>query len=254
MLPPSALSALTDTIRSLSLPDESIRQRVRQIHADVLAHSRYIREPDFAAIHPWDLEFLFGSYDGRFLGGLCRRALEGRAIRFRLSSRMTQAGGKTTRFRTPAGIVSYEISIGSSMLFDGFGTMDRRITVCGLECENRLEALQRIFEHEFVHLAELLCWENSDCTAARFQDIAQRFFLHRAHTHNLITRQERAAASGIRPGSPVAFIYQGRRLTGRANRITKRVTVLVEDPDGPRYSDGLRYKTYYVPIEHLEPV
>ena len=140
------------------------------------------------------------------------------------------------------------------MLFDGFGKMHRRITVCGLDCENRLEALQRIFEHEVVHLAEQLCWENSDCAATRFQDIAKRFFLHRAHTHNLVTRRERAALSGIGLGSRVAFLFEGRRLTGRVNRITKRATVLVEDTEGQKYSDGLRYKTYYVPIVHLELV
>jgi hypothetical protein len=39
---------------------------------------------------------------------------------------------------------------------------------------------------------------------------------------------------------------------GRVNRITKRATVLVEDPDGVKYSNGLRYRTYYVPIACLE--
>ena len=253
MILASALSALTDTVDSLRLPSELIRQRVCQIRQDVLANSRYIREPNFTVIHPRDLEFLLGAYDERFFGGLCQRALDGRTIRFRLSPRMTRAGGKTTRFRTQAGRVSYEISIASSMLFDAFGKMDRRITVCGLDCENRLEALQRIFEHEVVHLAEQLCWEHSDCAAARFQEIAQRFFLHRAHTHDLVTRRELAAASGIRLGSRVAFVFEGRRLTGRVNRITKRATVLVEDSEGQKYSDGLRYKTYYVPIADLCP-
>ena len=42
------------------------------------------------------------------------------------------------------------------------------------------------------------------------------------------------------------------RLAGRVNRITKRATVLVEDIGGQPYSDGLRYKIYYVPIAHLE--
>jgi hypothetical protein len=47
--------------------------------------------------------------------------------------------------------------------------------------------------------------------------------------------------------------FEGRRLTGRVNRITKRATVLVEDSEGQKYSDGLRYKTYYVPIADLCP-
>ena len=167
---------------------------------------------------------------------------------------MTHAGRKTTQYRSYDGQVSYEIAIAVSMLFDGFGATDRRITVCGLECKDRLEALQRTFEHEIVHLAEQLCWGSSDCKAMRFQDIAARLFQHRAHTHDLITRQERAAQSGIRLGSLVSFTFEGSLLVGRVNRITKRATVLVEDPGGRKYSDGLQYKTYYVPITWLKPV
>jgi len=245
---------LTDTVISFRLPEELIQQRVHQIHQDVLAHSRHIREADFTAIHPRDLHYLFGAYDERFFAGFCQRALDGRKIRFRLSPRMSKAGGKTARFTTRTGEVSYEIAVASSMLFDGFGKRDRRISVCGLECQNRLEALQRIFEHEMVHLIEQLCWDSSDCAAARFQDIAKRFFLHRAHTHDLVTRRERAAEWGIRLGSWVTFEFEGRRLKGRVNRITKRATVLVEGAEGQQYSDGLRYKTYYVPIARMEPV
>ena len=102
-----------------------------------------------------------------------------------------------------------------------------------------------------VHLIEQLCWQTSNCAAPRFQDIARRHFLHRAHTHKLITRRERAAQSGIRVGSRVTFLFEGRPLTGRVNRLTKRATVLVEDPEGERFSDGRRYRKYYVPIVHL---
>lgn len=246
---------LAETLLSLQLPEESIRQRLHQIHQDARESSRHLREPNFTGIHSLDLEFLFRAYDERFFGGLCRQTLADRKLGFRLAPRMTRTGGTTTRFRDRAtGAVSYEIAIAIGVLFDSFREGDRRIAVCGLECEDRLEGLQRVFEHELVHLAEQLCWEISDCKAARFQEIAGRLFLHRAHTHSLITRQERAAQSGIRPGSRVAFAFEGSRLTGRVNRITKRATVLVEDGSGVRYSDGLRYKTYYVPISSLEPL
>jgi len=68
MTPSPALSKspLADTILFTRLPEESIQQLVRQIQQDVLAHSRYLREPDFRAIHPHDLQFLFGAYDERF--------------------------------------------------------------------------------------------------------------------------------------------------------------------------------------------
>ena len=244
----SAPGTLVDRVLSLRLPEESIRQQLQAIQRDLLAQSRYIREANFTSIHPHDLEFLFDAYDGRFLGALGRQALNGRRLDFGLSNRMTISGGITRRIRLRTGEVRFEIAIASGMLFDGFKQTDRRATACGVECESRLDALQRIFEHELIHLTEHLCWESSNCAAARFQEIAARIFLHRAHTHDLITRRELAAESGIRRGSPVSFEFEGRRLSGRVIRITKRATVLVEDAQGPRYTDGKHYKTYYVPL------
>jgi hypothetical protein len=252
MTPASARTNLADAVLSFQATEDAIQRNACQIHQTVLERSRYIRAANYTVIHPEDLELLFKAYDEVFFGGLCRRALDGRKLRFRLSPRMTKSGGTTARFVTAAGETFYEITVASSMLFEGFGQTDRRITVCGLDCENRLEALQRIFEHEMVHLIEQLCWQSSNCAAPRFQDIARRHFLHRAHTHKLITRRERAAQSGIRVGSRVTFLFEGRQLTGRVNRLTKRATVLVEDPQGERFSDGQRYRRYYVPIVYLK--
>jgi hypothetical protein len=167
---------------------------------------------------------------------------------------MTTAGGKTTRLRARSGQVSFEIAIACSLLFDAFRSEDRDISVCGLPCDDRLQALQRIFEHELVHLTELLCFEHSNCGAPRFHEIAARSFAHRAHTHQLITRREQAVNAGLQPGAQVTFLVDGTLVTGRVNRITKRATVLVPDPNGEPYADGHRYRTYYVPIPYLRPV
>jgi len=248
----SARSALTEVVLSFSQPEEFIQQRVNEIRQDLLVRSQHVREPDFTRVHTEDLQFLFRAYDERFCGGLCQRALDGHRITFRLSQRMTRTGGTTTRvLNAKTGDASYEIAIAVGLLFDGFRETDRRITVSGLGCGNRLEGLQRIFEHEIVHLIEFLCWESSNCAAVRFQNIARRLFLHRAHTHHLVTRLERASDSGIRPGSRVTFVFQSHRLVGSVSRITKRATVLVEDAAGRVYSDGRRYKVYYVPIAWL---
>jgi hypothetical protein len=59
---------------------------------------------------------------------------------------------------------------------------------------------------------------------------------------------------GVRPGRRVRFRFHGRELAGIVNRITRRATVLVEDPKGEPFSDGRRYLTYYVPPEMLKPV
>jgi len=57
---------------------------------------------------------------------------------------------------------------------------------------------------------------------------------------------------GIRVGSRVRFEFEGQQLEGRVNRITQRATVLVEHTEGARYSDGRRYRKYYVPLGSLE--
>jgi hypothetical protein len=251
MIQSPIVTNLAEAISTFREPDATIQSLLSDIHVDVLRRSKHIRQPNFTSIHTGDLEFLFQVYDERFFGNQCRSALNGSRIRFRLSRRMTSAGGATTRLLWDKGETGYEIAIATSLLFDSLRAGDRPITVAGVECHSRLEALQRIFEHELIHLAEQLCWQKSDCSAARFQNIAARYFLHRAHTHNMVTRKERAASAGLRIGSRVSFIFEGRQLTGRLNRITKRATVLVEDPNGTAFSDGLRYKTYYVPLALL---
>ena len=80
---------------------------------------------------------------------------------------MSRVGGTTTRFRKTTGEIRYEIAISCGLLFDSFKPGDRPITASGVECFSRLEALQRIFEHETVHLAEYLAWNTSNCSADR---------------------------------------------------------------------------------------
>ena len=124
----------------------------------------------------------------------------------------------------------------------------------GIECRDRLEALQRILEHELVHLIEFILWQQSSCSAARFQSVANRFFSHTEHTHQLITPRERAFAKfGLKAGSRVSFRVDGQHYVGIVNRITKRATVLVEDSRGTRYTDGKRYAKFYVPVGQLKP-
>jgi hypothetical protein len=214
---------------------------------------------NFRAFHPDDLEYMFREYDQRFLGGACHAALDGRRLSFRLSPRLTKAGGLTTwkTFRNTLSGDSreeFQISVSSHLLFQTFRGEERMIKVTGLPCESRLEAMQRIVEHEMIHLCERLAWNESSCRGPRFQEIAHRLFGHLEHTHQLVTTAEVAHASlGIRPGSKVSFDFEGCKLHGIVNRITKRVTVLVPDPNGRPYSDGKRYRRFYVPLAALSP-
>ena len=231
---------------------ERINAWTREIGQELVTASSRISGPNFTAIHTDDLAFLLDAYDRRFLKGFVRRRLAAEALVFRLSSRMTRTGGKTTRRPRADGGADYEIAISTEILFNGFADDDPRVSVAGIPCANRLEALQRIFEHEIVHLVEFLRTGDSKCGALPFQELAYRLFRHRNHTHKLITRAERAAQHGIRVGSRVSFSHRGKRVAGRVNRITKRATVLVEDPQGERYSDGKRYRKHYVPLVALE--
>jgi len=237
------------------LPD-TIAERNAAIRAELLARSQYIRAPNFQIIHHTDLELLFDGYDAAFFQGALRKALGSVPLYFSLSKKMTRAGGRTRRTvdrnRVP---LDHDITISSTILFNCFEDDHRAITVCGKPCSDRLAALQRILEHEITHMAEYLTWNATDCSAPRFRAIAMSTFGHTEHTHSLITPKESAFAQhGIRPGIMVRFNSNGILYTGHVNRVTRRATVLVEDPRGKRYSNGKHYLKFLVPVEYLEAV
>lgn len=249
---------LHEFVRSRKVAEEAISRQTRQIYEAVLSTSPYLTTGNFKSFHPNDLELLFKEYDQRFLEGHCREQLGDHVLRFRISKRMTRAAGSATRYtpRRGPGRPYFEIAVSSTLLFQCFGDDDHRpITVSGIACRDRLEALQRVFEHEVVHLVEMLLWDKSSCKASRFQNIACGFFGHTEHTHELITPKERAFVKyRLHPGCRVRFRFEDAEHVGTLNRITKRATVLVEDPNGVRYSDGKRYAKFYVPVGMLEKV
>lgn len=235
---------------------DSVARNLDIVGRETLRRSRWTTSPDFDVFHPEDLGNLFELYDEHVFGGRCRQLLGTTPLKFRISGRMTSAGGKTTRFsrRGVPGSEFYEITVAGSLLYDSFDKESRQIRVCGCECRTTLEALQRIMEHEITHLIELLLWRVSSCAQSRFQSISRRFFGHLDYRHALITPREQARDVGIRVGVPVRFTYDGRTFTGIVNRVTKRATVLVEDPRGRPFSDGKRYQIYYIPIQQLEMI
>lgn len=236
---------------------EQISDQTDSIFTTILNQSKTIVKPNFESISSNDLSLLFRLYDQMFFGDFCRKNLGNSPLNFRVSSRMTRAGGKTSRtiYRDQPNCPVYEITVSSTLLFDTFDDVERTILVTGSECKNRLQALQRIFEHEMVHLIEMLLWNKSSCSQKRFQSIAARFFNHSDYQHQLVTPRERALKiHGVKQGSLVQFEFEGTRYQGVVNRITKRATVLVEDRKGRRYSDGKRYSKFYIPLESLKPI
>jgi hypothetical protein len=253
------LKALENLVRSTSCTKEEIASKVKRIYGVTLGRSRYIRCGSFAAISGDDLKLLFELYDSEFFGGLLDVLLTRngrRRLFFRVSRKLTRSGGKTTRMRRRADSQSdtvYEIAISSTLLFQTFADVDRPVTVNGVLCRDRLEALQRVFEHELIHLVESVLWGESSCSAPRFRSMARQLFAHTEVTHQLVTQRERAEKNfGIRLGDRVTFRFDGQHYTGIVNRITKRATVLVESDRGRPYSDGKRYDKFYVPLALLE--
>lgn len=241
---------------------DEIAARDTAIYDAMLRDSPRIRQGNFTVIASDDIERLFGLYDQHYFDGWLSKATAERAdlpLVFRLSSTMTRAGGKTIRRRQRDRdhrlITGYEIAIASRMLFMTFRDMSRPVVVCGMECTDRLQALQRIMEHEIIHLIELLMWERSSCSKDRFRALAKNLFGHTGTTHALVTPREHAAVRhDIRVGQQVQFEFDGVRHTGTVNRIHHRATVLVPSDKGIRYSDGKTYLKFYVPLEMLKAV
>ncbi len=239
------------------VPHTEWLRRTELIKEQLLRSSKHVVTPNFTTIHTNDLVHAAELYEEFFFDRLCLSTARQHGLRFRLSSRMTSAGGKTTRVVWPATFTrkaktEYEIAISTSLLFQTFQDHNNPVKVCGVSCSTRLDAMLRIMEHELIHLAEMLAWYDSDCSASRFQNIAYRMFHHTEHKHQLTTQHDRAKTLfNIRVGSQVEFILDGKVFRGLVNRITRRATVLVESPDGAMFSDGKRYTKFYVPLTQL---
>jgi hypothetical protein len=246
---------LLQIVETTTADDSQIAVATAQIRAAILSQSRYIDAANFSRIHPSDLEFLFSQYDAAFFAGKVKASLGATPLHFKLSRRMTSAGGKTVRYTDrQSGSRHFEIGVSTTILFGCFHDVDHRpVTASGIVCQDRLDALQRVMEHEMVHLIEMLLWDESSCARSRFQSITRRFFGHTENMHQLITPRERAIVKfGIRPGMKVRFRFEGAERTGIVNRISKRATVLVEDDRGQRYTNGKHYAKFYVPVQSLE--
>lgn len=236
--------------------NDEIRRSQQRVYETCRACRPNLADPNFHRFSEPDLRFLFQAIDDGVFQSLITQNLKASAhpLSFRISRRMTNSGGTTT-MRTENGSKkrSFEIAISATLLFSSFADdPSKAIIVTGIPCTNRLQALQRIMEHEIVHLIEMLLWNDSSCHKPRFKNIVKRFFGHRESHHQLLRPQDVARIhQNIRPGDWVTFSFENRKLIGRVNRITKRATVLVPDPHGTRYSDGRHYRKFYVPVKAL---
>ncbi|GAB5516405.1 MAG: hypothetical protein Rhob2KO_41300 [Rhodopirellula baltica] len=252
------LFALAEFLQTRRPDPKRIPVVQREIHAEVLGLSRTIDRPNFKRVGRDDLVRLIHLLDESLFEGRVLPVAKAEGLEFSFSSRMTSAAGKlVTHYPNGKrnGPRRFEMILSSTLLFQTFEDVDRPVTVTGRRCKDRLEAMQRVAEHEMTHLVEMLIWNAGNCNQKRFQSIARSFFGHTDYQHDLITQRERAATKfNIRVGDRVAFRDGTRRVVGRVNRITRRATVLVNDPKGELFSNGERYVRYYVPLEKLSLV
>jgi hypothetical protein len=252
------LSKLAGEVALRKFPTAQIHCWQREIHEQTLRLSRSIDRPNFTRVGRDDLARMIRMYDDRFFGGKILPTAEAEGLSFGLSSRMTRVAGKLVTHYPDGnhdGQRQFELVISSTLLFQTFEDAGQAVEVTGRICRDRLEAMQRVAEHEMIHLVEMMIWNEGTCSQSRFQSIAHRYFGHTDYRHALITQRERAAMKfDIRVGDQVSFKYDNKLLTGRVNRITRRATILVPSADGERFSDGGRYQRYYVPLEMLKKV
>jgi hypothetical protein len=250
------LSRLAKEVEARTFEREQIDLWQREIHEQTLLLSRSIDRPNFSRVGRDDLVRMICMYDERFFGGKILPAAQAEGLSFGLSSRMTRVAGKLVTHYPDGnheGRRQFELVLSSTLLFQTFEDVARTVEVTGRQCGDRLEAMQRVAEHELVHLVEMLIWNDGNCSESRFQSIAHRYFAHTDYRHDLITQRERALHKfNIRVGDQVKFAHDGKVLTGRVNRITRRATVLVPHSSGDKFSDGGRYLRFYVPLEKLQ--
>lgn len=250
---------LLKTASSFSPSPAQVIDLRRAISNHMLGTSRHLRESNFQAIGREDLAEMFVVYDELFFARHFGEFFDSMSngLTFRLSKRMTSAGGMTTYRRddlTAGPLRSFEIVISTTLLFNT--EFDKcLIRVGGVPTDSRLDALQRIFEHELVHLLELCLWDNSSCSKSRFRQMIRQFFGHTESNHQLLTPAETAKTDfGIKVGDSVEFWHESKRLRGFVNRVNKRATVLVASKKGEAYDDGQQYVRFYVPVDELAKV
>lgn len=262
--PAPASAAIARRLAELRIPPDEVAVKVRAIYERVLLDSPRIRTGNFTQIAASDLALLFDLYDEQFFTGGLRQLVAGTGapLNFDLSARLTRSAGLTKRFSPsprkggpPPPPSRFEIALSTTLLFQTFQDVERTVRVNGLVCGDRLEAAQRVFEHELLHLLEMLVWTESDCNADRFKSLAWNYFAHTQTRHDLVTQQERAQSKfDVRVGDRVSFTFEGVPYLGVVNRITRRATVLVESERGVLYGDGKLYLKFYIPLPMLQKV
>ena len=162
-------------------PIAEIERSRQDVRAIVTEDPDGIRDPQFVRIRACDVALIFDVYDRVFFVRRISTVLGDRPLAFRLARRATSRGGSLHRFRRPTPVPGeppewFEMTVSTSLLFDNLGAHRRTVSIGGHECVDRLDALQRIVEHEIIHLIEHVRWGDSSCARARFRWLVRAIF------------------------------------------------------------------------------
>lgn len=240
-----------EEIVRLAYTPGQIKDKTDLIYRLMLDRSPTVREGNFTHITPEDVEYMFNLYDYYFFNGFFKQNLHER-IFFRTTQMIDAAGKTLTHFRSK----TYIISLSAALLLQTFSDIKREIVVNGLVCHDRLEAAQRVMEHEITHIIEHELFNTgSDCFRHRYRRLVKKLFGHTGVTHQLVTPRERAGVIyRLKEGDEVTFMYRDRVFRGTIFRIeADEAAVLVPDPSGILLdAQRRRCSRYQVALENLK--
>jgi len=243
---------LKNKLHDLTYTTTEIKDKTHKIYSQIINQSKMIDKGNYVRIETYDLKLLFSLYDTYFFQEFFKDNYKDK-IFFKLSKRMTSAGGKTQRFMDSNKFI---LSLSTFLIFKTFNDIEREIKINGIICHDRLEASMRIFEHEIIHVIEHILYDTSSCSKPSFKRLSNNIFGHTAVTHRLITQNEIADRTfNLHVGDFASFDFEGQFYKGVISRITKRATVMVKDPEGDYFdSKGNQYIKYYIPISQLTKI
>ncbi len=233
-----------------------IHSKREEVSKLLILKSDNIKNNTISSISSLDMLLMFQLYDQIFLQNWFKDSFKGK-MQFSISKRLAKSAAITIcpknidRIKPEELVV--EIRIGIDFFFH-YGLIEGIKTVCGIDTNNSLEALQLVFEHELCHVIEFIYFKKSNCKASRFKTIAGNLFGHTDSYHKLPTYKQIANEKlGIKIGDTVSFILSGSSHMGIIYNINKRATIMVRDNNGQLVDNyGHRYSKYYVPLKYIK--
>ncbi len=238
---------MLQTIINTPVPEKTQFILFTTIYQEMLQNSKFIKSANFEEMAVSDLKKLFELYDKFFFQNYFTDTL-GKRISFKFNRRLKSSAGQT-KFHMSKGL--FVISFSPDLFFHSFDGENRDIEIGGLKCQDRLEALMRVMEHEMIHLVEFHLTGKSRCAGKQFRTILWNMFGHVERKHKLVTLKEKTLREkDLQIGDMVEFPYKKKILKGLLYRFSNKATVMVQNSNGNlRDKEGNRFSKFLVPID-----